>query len=351
MPQTKSQQKTPEAGPSNKPARAKESESKGRKREGDSIEARPKKTRIISAEYIDDSDEETVVKSESRTPAGAMSGLKVFVEIPPKPKSKSQAPAKSPAPAKSLAPAKSKAKPQQVTDLMRRPRFQTPLDADAKSTMTASEIRLHNSQVRLQKLNVAIAAGKYRHAATPCHACTRRLDRNTVPCAESITGDSASCFTCRAGKTTCSFVQGAEGQVKIVRKREKKSKGKQDVEMAEVGHDAEHAIDVDMADKVGQTKEKGQQKQSEGRNGSIDVEMAEVEHVETKVGIGAQLEPDMARATPAIVIEPPTPSPDKGKGREIQPPVSEKALAVAEVQGKNPFNLFFLTNFGLQIMA
>ena len=136
--------------------------------------------------------------------------------------------------------------------------------------------------------------------------------------------------------------------MKIVRKKEKKSKGKQDVEMAEIGHDAELAIDVD---KVGLTKEKGQQKQSEGRNGSIDVEMAEVEHVETKVGIGAHLEPDMARATPTIVIEPPTPSSDKGKGWEIQPPVSEKALAVAEVQGKNPFNLFFLTNFGLQIMA
>ena len=132
--------------------------------------------------------------------------------------------------------------------------------------------------------------------------------------------------------------------MKIVRKKEKKSKGKQDVEMAEVGHDAEHTIDVDMADKVSQTKGKGQQKQSEGRNGSIDVEMAEVEHVETKVSIGAQLETDMARATPAIVIEPPTLTPDKGKGRDIQPPVSEKALVVTEVQSKNPFNLFFLTN-------
>ena len=99
-----------------------------------------------------------------------------------------------------------------------------------------------------------------------------------------------------------------------------------------------------MADKVGLTKEKGRQKQSEGRKGSIDVEMAEVERVETKVGIGAHLEPDMAQATPSIVIEPPTPSSDKGKGREIQPPVSEKALVVAEVQGKNPSNLFFLTN-------
>ena len=85
MPQTKSQQKTPEAGPSNKLARAKESESKGRKGEGDEIEARLKKTRIVSAEYIDDGDED-MVKSESQTPAGAMSGLKVFVEIPPKPK-------------------------------------------------------------------------------------------------------------------------------------------------------------------------------------------------------------------------------------------------------------------------
>ena len=133
---------------------------------------------------------------------------------------------------------------------------------------------------------------------------------------------------------TCSFVQDAEGQVKIIWKKEKKLKGK-DVEMAEVGHDAEHAIDVDMADKVSQTK------QSEG---SIDVEMAEVGHVETKVGVSAQLETDMAQATPAIVIEPPTPRPNKGKGWEIQPPVSEKALVVAEVQGKNPFNLFFLTN-------
>ena len=106
--------------------------------------------------------------------------------------------------------------------------------------------------------------------------------------------------------------------------------------MAEVGHDAEHAIDVDMANEVGQTK------QSEG---SIDVEMAEVGRVETKVGgVGVQLERDMAQATPAIVIEPPTPSPDKGKGQEIQPPVSEKALVVAEVQGKNASNLFFLTN-------
>ena len=85
----------------------KEFELKGRKREGDSIEARLKKTRIVSAEYIDDSDEEMVkVKSESRTPAGAMSGLQVFVEIPPKPKLKSQPWAKS------------KAQPQEVTDLM-----------------------------------------------------------------------------------------------------------------------------------------------------------------------------------------------------------------------------------------
>ena len=114
--------------------------------------------------------------------------------------------------------------------------------------------------------------------------------------------------------------------------------------MIEVRQDAEHAIDMDMADKVGQMKGKGQQKQSEGRNGSIDVEIAEVERMEMKVSISAQLVTDMAQATPAIVIKPLTLSPDKGKGQEIQPPVSEKALVVAEVQGKNPFNLFFLTN-------
>ena len=209
----------------------------------------------------------------------------------------------------------------------------------------ASEIQSHHLQVQLQKLNVVISAGKYQLAATPCHASTRCLNCDTVPCAQSMTGESTSCFTCRVGKTTCSFVQDAEGQVKIIRKKEKKSKGKQDVKMAEVGHDAEHAIGVDMADEVGQTKGKGQKKQSEGRNGSIDMEMAEVECVETKVGISVQLETDMAQATPAIVIEPLTPSPDKGKGQEIQPPVSENALVVAEVQGKNPSNLFFLTNW------
>ena len=166
-----------------------------------------------------------------------------------------------------------------------------------------------------------------------------------MPCAKSITGDSMSCFTCRTGTTTCSFVQDAEGHVKIIRKKEKKLKEKPDVKMAEVRHDAKHAIDVDMANKVGQTKGKGQQKQSEGRNSSIDMEMAEVERVEMKVGIGAQSEKDMAWATPAIVIEPPTPSPDKGKGWEIEPPVSEKALVIAKVQGKNQSNLFFLTNF------
>ena len=107
MPKAKSQQKTPEAGPSTKLAQVKESgnppnttvpsiPSKGRKREGDLIEARLKKTRIVSVEYINDSDEEMVkVKSESQTLAGAKSGLQVFVEIPPKPKSKSQPQAKS----------------------------------------------------------------------------------------------------------------------------------------------------------------------------------------------------------------------------------------------------------------
>ena len=110
-PKVKPQQKMPEAGPSTKPAQAKEpavkpnttvasGASKGEKKVGDSIEARPKKTRVVSAKYIDNSDE----------------GM-VKLQL------------------KSQPPAKSKSQPQAVTDLIQRPRSQTPIDdllADAK---------------------------------------------------------------------------------------------------------------------------------------------------------------------------------------------------------------------------
>lgn len=59
--------------------------------------------------------------------------------------------------------------------------------------------------------------------------------------------------------------------MKIIRKKEKQSKAKQqDIKMGHIsveGHDSEHAIDVDMA-KVGQIKGKGK-KQSSLREGMV----------------------------------------------------------------------------------
>ncbi|EDR00560.1 uncharacterized protein LACBIDRAFT_334082 [Laccaria bicolor S238N-H82] len=146
-------------------------------------------------------------------------------------------------------------------------------------------------------------------------------------------------------------VSRGDAQVKIVRKKARskkpqvkkvkpdvKEKGKQDVEMAAVGHDVEHAIDVDM--EVGLTMGKGKSK------GGIDIEMAEVKHEETEVGAIPKADKDVGRVTPTIIIEPPTPhtsaifkstetevgtNTDKGKGREIGPPASEMEWIVPEL--------------------
>ncbi|EDR05192.1 uncharacterized protein LACBIDRAFT_330009 [Laccaria bicolor S238N-H82] len=146
-------------------------------------------------------------------------------------------------------------------------------------------------------------------------------------------------------------VSRGDAQVKIVRKKARskkpqvkkvkpdvKEKGKQDVEMAAVGHDVEHAIDVDM--EVGLTMGKGKSK------GGIDIEMAEVKHEETEVGAIPKADKDMGRVTPTIIIEPPTPhtsaifkstetevgtNTDKGKGQEIGLPASEMEWIMPEL--------------------
>ena len=84
---------TPEAGPSNKSATTEKPT--GKKRKGDILVAGPKKTRIVSKEFIDSEDEEMLLKPKSKSrPAvkttakpKSLQGLK----IPAKPKSKSQA--------------------------------------------------------------------------------------------------------------------------------------------------------------------------------------------------------------------------------------------------------------------
>ncbi|EDR03362.1 uncharacterized protein LACBIDRAFT_331730 [Laccaria bicolor S238N-H82] len=258
---TKSGQRKPEAGSSTQP-RSKVTPNdttapvQSKKRKGDLIEARPKKTRVPHFSHM--------------TPSAGLS-------------------------------------------LIQRPK----LDPDAGPPKTAmAALRQAKTAKRLANQNAAIPKGNYQLTTIPCEACSKRMDRETVPCTIHRPPQQGSCFTCSTGKTTCTYavtkkkdtdsevedeiqkglqdletatVSGGDAQVKIVRKKARskkpqvkkvkqdvKEKGKQDVEMAAVGHDAEHAIDVDM--EVGLTMGKGKSE------GGINIEMAEVKHEETEVG-------------------------------------------------------------------
>jgi len=70
-----------------------------------------------------------------------------------------------------------------------------------------------------------------------------------------VKDDNAMCFTCKLGKTNCSFVKDMDGQVKIVRKKVKKPKEKQDMTMANVseGGKEDLAVDNEMTE-VSQSK-------------------------------------------------------------------------------------------------
>ena len=87
--------------------------------------------------------------------------------------------------------------------------------------------------------------------------------------------DNAACFTCKLGKTNCSFVKVTDGQVKIVWKKVKKPQEKQDVTMADVseGRKEELAVDDEMTE-VSQSKGKDLDME---RGAKVDVEMAEAE--------------------------------------------------------------------------
>ncbi|EDR13505.1 uncharacterized protein LACBIDRAFT_322488 [Laccaria bicolor S238N-H82] len=231
-------------------------------------------------------------------------------------------------------------------------------------------LRQAKTAERLANQNAAIAKGNYQLADIPCEACSKCQDRDIVPCAIRSPPQQGSCSTCSTvtkKKDTNSEVEdeiqkglqdletatvsGGDAQVKIMRKKVRskklqvkkvkpdvKEKGKQDVEMATVGHDAEHAIDVDM--EVGLTMGKGKSE------GGIDIEMAKVKHEETKVGAIPKADKDMGWVTPTIIIEPPTPhtsaifkstetevgtNTDKGKGQEIGPPASEMEWIVPKL--------------------
>ena len=85
-------QATPEAGPSNKSATTEKPT--GKKRKGDILVAGPKKTRIVSKEFIDSEDEETLLKLNSKLRPAVKTTAKPKslqgLEILAKPKSKSE---------------------------------------------------------------------------------------------------------------------------------------------------------------------------------------------------------------------------------------------------------------------
>ncbi|EDR00394.1 uncharacterized protein LACBIDRAFT_334155 [Laccaria bicolor S238N-H82] len=295
-----------------------------KKRKGDSIEARPKKTRVMSAEFINSSsDEETLKpKSESLRPVGGEAKAV-------KPKSQ---------------PHFSHMTPSAGLSLIQRPK----LDPNAGPPKTAmAALRQAKTAEHLANQNAMIAKGNYQLTTIPCkttctYAVTKKKDTDSEVEDEIQKG---------LQDLETATVSGGDAQVKIVRKKARskkpqvkkvkldvKEKGKQDVEMATVGHDAEHVIDMDM--EVGLTMGKGKSE------GGIDIEMAEVKHEETEVSAIPKADKDVGQVTPTIIIEPPTPhtsaifkstetevstNTDKGKGWEIGPPASEMEWIVPEL--------------------
>ncbi|EDR05191.1 uncharacterized protein LACBIDRAFT_330008 [Laccaria bicolor S238N-H82] len=184
---TKSGRRKPEAGSSTQPQSEVTPNDtaapvQSKKRKGDSIEARPKKTRVVSAEFINSSsDEETLKpKSESLRPVGGEAKAV-------KPKSQ---------------PHFSRMTPSAGFSLIRRPK----LDPDAGPPKTAmAALRQAKTAERLANQNAAIAKGNYQLADIPCEACSKRQDRDIVPCAIHSPPQQGSCFTCSTGKTTCTY--------------------------------------------------------------------------------------------------------------------------------------------------
>ena len=187
----------PEAGPSNTSATTEKPT--GKKRKADTIAARPKKTCIVSKEFIETDDEEPLPKpkskSKSRTPVESTAKPKSLQA--PKPKSKSQPPVES----KSQPLVESTAKPKSLQVLNIRPK------PKSKSQARGSPLprETPTTQERLQKQTEAIKSGEFKLAAVPCKSCTRRVDREAVPCTVVATGEKGTCFTCRMGKTSCSL--------------------------------------------------------------------------------------------------------------------------------------------------
>ena len=284
-------------GPSNKLATTEKSI--GKKRKGDTIIAGPKKTQIISKEFIESDDEETSLKPKSRTPVKTTAKPKSLqaIKIQAKPKSKLQAQG-------------------------------PPLPQLMPTT-----------QERLEKQAKAIKSGSYKLADVPCKACLKRIDQETLPCAIFSTGEKAACFTWKLGKTHCSFSgkrkkaelnKGEGEEVKIVQKKVKKLKTKkQDVEMAKVPQQAE--VGEIVSEKMG--KKVSERAMSEGAKDALGDNDIEI----TKVGLGQeQAKQEDLKMVDLMNVESDvgTPRVDKGKGQATPAITTEPLMLTLPLQPK-----------------
>ncbi|EDQ98332.1 uncharacterized protein LACBIDRAFT_336061 [Laccaria bicolor S238N-H82] len=354
MPPVPAPEKKPaEPKPQQSRAKPEAGTSSGRKRRGDSLDVWPRKTRIVSAQHIEES-------SDEETPT-------------PKPNSRNSGNT-----------AKPRSKQQPVVEITVKPRSKvTPWVSP--ETATKAALKAQASAEKLEKQNAAIKTGEYKLAIKPCIACSKRKDKETVPCAESTSGVLAACFTCNTGKTKCSKAGGnskkkTEGEeaeeVKIVVKKTKKRKAKKDEEAEDGGEKGKKKAKKSKAKKserMAEGAEDGGEEESvvvvrrpKTKATKQDVEMAEVSEgesfnfksikeedsemvdmtsgVDAEVGTSSRPDKGKAQATPAIVIERPTPTPPVQPKLSLAMDEMPTVPDVGQSSGKSLSNQFFLTN-------
>jgi hypothetical protein len=181
-PKTKPRKKKTKAGPSNQsgsnqPTLAPQAPSKGKKRAGESMEAGPKKTRIVSAEFIstsDGSDEETEPKAKvDEKAAKPKKKSQVFVDIATKPPSHLRTPADEQMEPKPKSKPRPRARSRQIEptpkaesgeEILHKPK--------SKSQPVPRRVNPETTEKRRSQQNAAIEEGKFRLADKSCDTCT-----------------------------------------------------------------------------------------------------------------------------------------------------------------------------------
>jgi len=187
-PKPKSHKKKPTASPSNQSKSNQatlkpQAPSKGKKRKGELMEAGPKKSRIVSQEFINTTDKETEAESrlvskpksisttdeeseaESQPVSKPKSKTEVYVDIATKPPSQLRTQADK-------IEAKPKSKPRPWAQ-SRQPKLES--GSRLKSPPVQKKVS-PTTQKRRDEQNAAIQRGEFQLADSPCDTCKRRLN-------------------------------------------------------------------------------------------------------------------------------------------------------------------------------